>query len=289
MKLSVIIPCINAAGTIATQLEALAKQEWSEPWEIIVSNNGSSDGTLSIVEQYRKRLPNLRVVDSSDIRGSAHARNVGAQAAKGETLAFCDADDEVAPGWVAAIGEALMSHDFVASRMDFDKLNQGRVLEAFRDHPQKYGLQRIWYPPHLLHAGGSGLGVKRSLHETVGGFDESLMRLVDTDYCFRIQLSGVELHFVQNAIVYVRLKDNLRGFFKQACLWAEYNVLMYKRYGVSGKYEAWRWKWYIKECENLFRSLSQIRSKREVGNWIWRFSWNIGRLKGSIKHRVPPV
>jgi len=52
MKLSVIIPCYNEADTIATQLEVLAKQYWSEPWEVIVSDNGSTDDSLAIVEKY---------------------------------------------------------------------------------------------------------------------------------------------------------------------------------------------------------------------------------------------
>ena len=81
MKLTVIIPCFNAANTIAVQLEALAQQHWCEPWEVIVSNNGSTDETVAIVEQYQKKLPNLRIVDSSDQGGAAHARNVGALAA----------------------------------------------------------------------------------------------------------------------------------------------------------------------------------------------------------------
>jgi len=49
--------------------------------EVIISNNGSTDETVAIVEQYQEKLPNLRIVDSSDQRGAAHARNVGALAA----------------------------------------------------------------------------------------------------------------------------------------------------------------------------------------------------------------
>jgi len=68
--------------------------------EVIVSDNGSTDGTVAVVEQYQEKPPNLRVVDSSDRRGAAHAGGCR------RGLAFCDADDEVAPGWVAAMGEA---------------------------------------------------------------------------------------------------------------------------------------------------------------------------------------
>ena len=65
MELSVIIPCLNAEATIATQLEALANQHWSKPWEVVVSDNGSTDNSLEIVKSYKDRLPNLRIVDAS--------------------------------------------------------------------------------------------------------------------------------------------------------------------------------------------------------------------------------
>src|SRR6266545_10527 len=107
MKLSVVVPCFNSAKTIAIQLEALANQTWSEPWEVIVADNGSTDSSVAIAESYKKRLPHLRIVDASDRRGAGHARNVGAAAAAGDLLAFCDADDEVAPGWLSAMGQAL--------------------------------------------------------------------------------------------------------------------------------------------------------------------------------------
>jgi glycosyltransferase involved in cell wall biosynthesis len=122
-KLSVIMPCLNGAATIAIQLEALAAQQWSEPWEVIIADNGSTDATFQIIEQYHDRLPGLRVVNASDKPGSAHARNVGVRAASADRLAFCDVDDMVEPGWVAAMGNALAEHDFVASIVALDKLN----------------------------------------------------------------------------------------------------------------------------------------------------------------------
>src|SRR3989337_1593891 len=116
MKLSVVIPCLNGARTIGAQLEALASQQWSQPWEVVIADNGSNDDSLAIVRSYQDRIPNIRIVDASDRRGQPHALNVGAAAAKGEALAFCDAGRAVAPGWVAAMGDALAEFDFVAGR-----------------------------------------------------------------------------------------------------------------------------------------------------------------------------
>src|ERR1041385_1887230 len=99
MELSIIIPCYNAEGTIATQLESLAAQQWSRPWEVVVSDNGTTDRSIEIVRSFQGRIPNLRIVDPSALRRQSFALTPGARAAAGKAFVFCDADDEVAPGW----------------------------------------------------------------------------------------------------------------------------------------------------------------------------------------------
>ena len=289
MKLSVIIPCYNAAETIGVQLEALSGQQWSDSWEVVVSDNGSSDKSVAVVEGYRERLPNLRIVDSSDQQGRAHARNVGVLAASGDMLLFCDADDEVGPGWLAAMGEALSKYDFVACRVDFEKLNPPYLANNFRNHEQRSGLQKASFPPYLAHAGGGTLGVSRALHEAVGGFDESLPRMQDTDYCFRIQLAGRELHFVPGAIVHVRCREKLSSLFHQMRAWGEHSVLLCKRYGAPGMKISQPWKRHAREWVRLLQLLWRIRSKHALVEWISYLGWLVGVLQGSLKHRVAPV
>ena len=170
MKLSVIIPCFNVANTIAVQLEALAHQHWCERWEVIISNNGSTDETVAIVKQYQQKLPHLRIVNSSDRRGAAHARNVGALAAASDALAFCDADDEIAPGWVAAMGEALSKYDFVAGKRDYNKLNEPWTLKT-RPLSQQDGLKKS---PYLSHASRYAQTFMEGKRESLGAFVEEL-------------------------------------------------------------------------------------------------------------------
>jgi glycosyltransferase involved in cell wall biosynthesis len=284
MKLSVIIPCYNAADTITAQLEALASQRWSEPWEVIVVDNRSSDESMVIVEQYLERLPNLRVVDASARQGQPYALNVGARTSVGDALAFCDADDEVGTGWVAAMGEALSKYDFVACRFDIEKLNAPWVQES-HENPQRDGLNKYRYPPYLPHAGGGSLGVKRSLHEAIGGFDESLPLLHDTDYCWRIQLAGTELHFVPDAVIHVRYRDTLGGIYRQARGYAEYNVLLYKRYQPLGMPRL-SWKTGLRGWVRLLKRLPRVHSKNALAAWVWQFGWRIGRLKGCFKYGI---
>lgn len=61
MKLSVIIPCYNAEGTIGEQMDAMASQSRNEPWEIVVADNRCTDNTIAIVQRYQNKVPNLRM------------------------------------------------------------------------------------------------------------------------------------------------------------------------------------------------------------------------------------
>lgn len=183
MKLSVIIPCYNAASTIAIQLEALANQKWSQPWEVIVADNGSTDNSVAIAELFKQKIPSLRIVDASAKKGAAYARNIGASIAYAEALAFCDADDEVAPFWVAAMGEALAKYDFVTGRSLYDKLNEPWVIA---NHGSSDGFCII-ENPYLPFAISCNIGVKRAVHQAIGGFDETFAMIEDIDYSWCIQ------------------------------------------------------------------------------------------------------
>jgi glycosyltransferase involved in cell wall biosynthesis len=290
IKLSVVIPCFNAAQTIAVQLEALAQQQWDQPWEVVVADNGSTDESLAIVQRYKDKLPRLLIVDASAHRGAAYATNTGVRAASGEALAFCDADDEVAPGWLAAMGDALLKYEAVACRIDFRKLNPAWLEEIYQDHEQqRSGLLKAWYPPYLLHAGGGTLGIRKSLHEAIGGFDVSLLYDQDTDYCFKIQLRGGEIHFVADALLHVRCRHTLLRLFQQARHWAEYTVLLYKYYKSYEITERQPWRAFARQCKNLLLSVPQIHYKAGRAMWVWNFGWQVGRLAGSLKYHVPPV
>lgn len=284
MKLSVIIPCYNAADTIAEQLEALASQEWIESWEIIVVNNRSTDQSIDIVKQFQARLPNLRIIDAAARQGQPYALNTGVSVADDEAVAFCDADDVVGVGWLAAMGEALSKYEFVACCFDTEKLNEAWLYKS-RKNSQRDGLQQYTYPPYLPHAGGGSLGVKSLLFETMGGFDEALPYLHDTDFCWRLQLAGVELHFVPNAVMHIRYRGTFRSIYRQARNYAEYNVILYKKYRQFGMPQL-SWKTGIKAWMHLLSWLLHIRSKVGLAIWVWQLGWLIGRMKASLRYGI---
>lgn len=286
MQLSVIIPCFNEAKTIGHQLAALAHQRVDFDWEVIVVDNGSTDGTVAQAERFHGLLPELRILEATEHRGAAHARNVGAKAARGEWLAFCDADDAVSGSWLQNVAAALTDHPVVASRFDGRWLNPGR---NGRPLGQCHSVEQLWYPPFLKHAGGSGLCVWKSRHEAVGGFDEKLRILEDADYCIRLQLDGLDIHFCHRAVLHVRYPQNRSGLFRQARLWARANTALYHRYGLGGQAVADAWRDYADGVWRAVRKLRRLRNPRARSAAIWQIGWHLGLLEGALIHRVAPV
>lgn len=275
--LSVIIPAYNVESTIVTQLEALAQQKFSAPWEIIVADNGSSDRTREIVQEYQKVLPHLRLVDASAHPGSGYARNCAAQQAQGDYLVFCDADDEVAPDWLTAMSRALANYDFVCGLRDHTKLNADNTLHGPLSKIEGYGLLQH---PYLPFAAASNLGVKRSIHEAAGGFDEQFLALQDIDYCWRIQEMGHELHEVSDAIVYFRFREGVESNYKRLWKFGYFTALLHYRH-LSANFP----KWFIVKCSwSLFlvpvKFVVRVRNQDSLFLWYLNVGWSLGYWQG---------
>ncbi|MEM9907674.1 MAG: glycosyltransferase [Cyanobacteria bacterium P01_D01_bin.44] len=283
IQLSVIIPCFNAAATLAAQLEAFAGQAWDEAWELIIADNGSTDDTVAIAKRYAEKIAHLRIVDASGREGAAYARNYGAQLAVGESIAFCDADDEVAPGWVAAMGTALREHDLAAGCCELKKLNQPWAIKARCGGEEREiwvdGLLQSKLSPGYPYASSCNLGIKRAVYEKLGGFDETLLTCEDAEYCRRAQLQGFSLGYVREAMVHYRLRNSLIGIYKQAYSYAQYRVLLHEKYKSTGIFSrslaegvmAWRL---------LAKALIKVRSKSDLAMWLNSLGWRLGHEAG---------
>lgn len=283
--ISVIIPCYNGETTLPDLLNSLASQTNDCVFEVLVADNGSTDQSRQVAESYAERFSCLQVVDASGVKGAGHARNQGVKAAQTDRFAFIDADDVAAKGWVLAIYRALNEHAFVASRHEGRFLNSSDQL-AQRQMPQSDGLQEYTEPPFLPHSGGCGLGVHRSVHDGVGGFDEAWLKLQDTDYCWRVQLAGTPLVFVPEATVHVRMREGSSQSYRQAFRWAHYNVRLYKRFRPLGMPKlSWKrgLRWWLYHLSPPY-VIKQLKDKQRRPRWFWQISWRFGRLVGSIRY-----
>jgi GT2 family glycosyltransferase len=114
-----------------------------------------------------------------------------------------------------------------------------------------------------------------------------MLFLEDTDYCWRLQLAGVQLHFASGAVVHYRFRDTLPGIYRQAYHYAETNVLLYKKYRPLGMPPlSFSWKSQLQKWGQLFLDLRQCHHPTRRAHWAWKLGWQTGRVAGSIKYRT---
>ena len=92
---SVVMPVRNGMPYLAEQLAALARQTYRGRWEVLISDNGSTDDSAAAIEAVADQVP-VRVIESHDAPGAAGARAKAARLAEGRLLLFVDADDVAA-------------------------------------------------------------------------------------------------------------------------------------------------------------------------------------------------
>lgn len=172
MLISLIICTKNRCAALRTCLEYVARLEFEGEWELIVVDNGSTDGTSDLLKRFaeKARFPVVLVYEPKP--GLGRARNVGIVNATGEILAFTDDDCYVSPDFLARTLEV-----FKDDRIGF---MGGRVLlydESDAPVTIKTETEIRWIAPYSFIRGelvGANMAARRSLVEKVGRFDAQL-------------------------------------------------------------------------------------------------------------------
>jgi glycosyltransferase involved in cell wall biosynthesis len=219
--ISVVVPLYNHEQFIQAAVESVLAQTVA-PDEIIIIDDGSSDGSAGVARHLAKKYDQIRFW-SRENRGAHATINEGIEAARGELIAILNSDDLYHPQRFAeCIAEMRVgkSPDMVVSRIDFiDDRGRPKELQWYDD--LRHNLQ--WYdeavetylatddlPLSLLRCNffmtTSNIFVKRSVFERVGGF-ANLRYTHDLDFFIRLLLDGVSFSFINNALVSYRLHD----------------------------------------------------------------------------------
>jgi glycosyltransferase involved in cell wall biosynthesis len=281
--LTVILCVHNGAATMRRQLDALAAQQWHGTWEVLVVDNRSTDATSTIAGERAATDSRFRVVAAPDRAGLSHARNVGVANSAAPAVAFVDHDDEVAPGWLAAMGDALRDHPVVACRLEWDELGAPagtRAAGGFQHH----GIED--YLGFPVATGASGW--QRWLWDALGGNDESLTHTgEDFDMSIRAYLEhGVVPTFEPSAVYRVSRRGDRRSTFRQARAYGRSSVTLYRRYGqgrvdrraeVRSALKTWAW---------LARHVLDLREPQAGARWARRAGIRAGRLEQSLRLRT---
>jgi glycosyltransferase involved in cell wall biosynthesis len=279
--ISVVLPVRDAARTVCEQIDALAVQDHRGPWELIVVDGGSRDDSMVRVRARLRRFPRARVVDGrGDARnGASLARNRGAAAARGWLIAFCDADDVVAPGWLDALARAARDAGVVAGRLDVDALNTPAVR---RRH------ERAGAPVHrfLPSASSANCAVRADVLRALGGFDEDHPGAEDRDLSWRAQLEGHRLTFAPGAVVAYRHRDGLWSTARQRYRWGMSDARLFRDFAGAGMERE-----SVAEAARAWASLAGMVpalpwSSARRGQWVVRAAHRCGHVAGSVREGV---
>lgn len=202
MKISIVLNLLNEARHIRDLLDSLVTQE--PPFEIIVVDAGSWDGTVEIVKKYMTKHPEIQLFHRPGSRGES--TNFGIMKAKGDAIATIGGDCIANPFWLKELRETLREHDIAAGKT----INIG--YHAFQE------LDRV----ELYHRGmdvsypSGNMAWRRKVFEDVVGFDPWFVTAEDIDLNYRAVKKGYRLGYNEEAIVYHRMKESFVKFFKQA-------------------------------------------------------------------------
>lgn len=274
-SITVVIPAKNVAAFVHRQLEALDTQSMLD-FDVVVSNNGSSDQTRSVVEAWKPAFRSLRCIDASGRPGVAYARNQGIAASSSELILICDSDDVVSPTWVAAHQQALRVSDASTGPLVLtEKGHEGFGVWVEDEVPIASG-----YLPYMP---GCNMGFHRNAFDAVGGFDPNLWRgQEDVDFGWRLSLAGFQISHAPDAIVRyeqrVGLTPKLRQQFKYGRAFAD----LYARYHESPlvvQSLKWRLRWWQSFVTQ------RLRTPFDAKATLAPIAFQAGRIVGSVAHR----
>lgn len=280
---SVIIPAYNCGPELAAQLRALGTQGHDLKLEILVADNGSTDGSVLAAVEARDD-PRLRWIDASQRKGPSYARNMGASQANGALLLFCDADDIVRPGWVSALVRTLTEFDLAGGLALTGEVNSPQVLSWYS---HSYAPPRDQLPKVFLTydaAASNNLGVRREAFELLGGFDVRLDRSgEDLDFCIRAAQNGLRIGFSEAQIDY-RLRDRIPSFLKQQYAYGRGWAQVYFSHAETIPLRRGR-KEELRMWARHFARLPSALLGRGGVAWAGSSALNIGRLVESARRK----
>ena len=205
---SVVIPVFNREGFLAEAIESALGQEGTRP-EILVVDDGSTDGTPAVAARYTGRIIYLRQENA----GPPAARNRGIREAQGEFLSFLDSDDLWPPRRTRHLQDCLAAHSEAGGAMGYlqyvsvEDSRSARFADACRAAAP------------VLNYNLSASLFRTDIFQAVGLFDETMRFSDDWDWFVRAREQGVKIEIIPDiALINRRHAQNLRTSARRATI-----------------------------------------------------------------------
>ncbi|MCR4439417.1 MAG: glycosyltransferase [bacterium] len=208
-EVTIIVPSYQPGHYLFDCLKSLAAQRTSHAYEVIVVDSSPED----ITPEVKRRFPQVKVIHLPQRAFPGTARNVGIAQARGEVLAFTDADCVVAPDWVQRFVERHSSGMMVVggpvvNGTPDSAIGSAEFLLEFNDfQADRGGCRRVALLPTC------NVAYRRELFRRFGGFDGAI-KGSDSAFSRRMNSQGVELYLVPGIFVAHRNRTSLDGFLR---------------------------------------------------------------------------
>ena len=256
--ISVIIPHFNQPDLLEKCLASIAGQ--ARAAEVIVVDNGSTVGPEPVLARY----PAVRLLTET-APGPGLARNLGAAAAKGEVLAFIDADCVAAPDWLAAMETVFSDPAVMIAGGEVLILHRNPTRPtAYEGYESEFAFRQEFYVLRENYAATCNLAVRRAALDRVGGFG-GITIAEDRDWGHRATALGLPIRWAPGMVVYHPARET---FAELARKW---DRLTAHAYEMQARGAGGRLRWLIKGVAMAFSppaALPRIlRSARIGGGW----------------------
>src|SRR5438067_6667620 len=208
-RVSVVVCTYNGARTLGACLDGLAQLAYPD-YEVIVVDDGSTDGTAALTREYDVRLI------TTENRGLSAARNTGLEAATGEIIAYLDDDARPDPHWLTYLAASFLRTTHAAvGGPNIPPPDDGPIAQCVANAPGG--------PIHVLlsdreaeHLPGCNMAFRKACLQAIGGFDPQF-RVAgdDVDVCWRLEERGFTLGFSAAAMVWHHRRNSVRTYWKQ--------------------------------------------------------------------------
>jgi len=201
---SVVIPVYNDPEGVRVTLESVLEQTYPEmAYEVIVVDNGSDDGTQSVIRAFCGQYPDRVTLEIEDeIQGRAAARNAGIRRANGSLFAFIDADMTVEETWLESIVATMTENDWDYMGCNVKLYDDSDEETLVAKYDRAFGFRMERYIEESDFAGTGCLVVRKSVFETVESFDDRLRFSADREFGRRVHDAGFDQHFEPSIVMY---------------------------------------------------------------------------------------
>jgi cellulose synthase/poly-beta-1,6-N-acetylglucosamine synthase-like glycosyltransferase len=224
-KISIVVPCFNAQETIEKCISALLEQDYSEGYEIVMVDDGSTDDAAKIIKKCKK----IKYIFQKNA-GPAKARNNGWKKAAGDIVVFTDSDCVPEKDWLKEMIKPFATNFKIgAVGGAYNKtINSNSLLANLIGEEIKFRYRNIG--KYTDAHGSYSLAVRREVLKKVGGFDESypVATAEDWDLCYKIIKVGYKIYFNKAAKVGHHHPTSLIKYLKTQFRHGYYRMKLYR-------------------------------------------------------------